>query len=303
MLIYVKLLLTSIFWAGTFIAGRVLGREEGAVTPFCAAFLRFFFASIPLVIITRLKEKALPRLKRNEIAPVILLALSGVFLYHFLFLTGLKRIESSRASLIIATCPVFITLFSVFLFKERLTLLKLAGIILSVFGAFFVITQGKLTDVFKKGLGTGELCIFGCVICWTIYSLVGKAMLHRLSGLVMVTYSVLLGTIMLFIPAAFGNLFADITSYNFSKDWSAIIYLAIFGTVISYVWYYDGLKIIGPVKASQFINFIPVFTVILAFLILKERITISLLVGTVCVLTGVLLINTKFNFSKKGCGL
>jgi len=303
MLVYIKLLLTSIFWAGTFIAGRVLGREGGTITPFCASFLRFFIASVPLVIVTRLKEKTLPRLKRNEIVPIILLALCGIFLYHFLFLTGLKRIESSRASLIVATCPVFITLFSAFFFKEKLTLLKAAGIILSVFGAVFVITQGKLSDIFKRGLGLGELCIFGCVLCWTTYSLVGKAMIHRLSGLVMVTYSVLLGTVMLFIPAVFDGLFADISSYSFSKDFSAIVYLAVFGTVIGYVWYYDGLKKVGPMKTSQFINFIPVFTIILAFLILKEKITISLLVGTICVLTGVFLTNTKFNFSKKGCGL
>ncbi len=303
MLIYIKLLLTSIFWAGTFIAGRVLGREDGAVSPFCAAFLRFLFASVPLVIVTRLREKKLPGLKRNEIAPVVLLALSGVFLYHFLFLTGLETIASSRASLIIATCPVFITLFSAFLFKEKLTTVKLAGIVLSVFGAVFVITEGKIADIFTKGFGKGELCIFGCVICWTIYSLVGKAMIHRLSSLVMVTYSVLLGTIMLFVPAVFGDLFADISRYTFSKDWSAIIYLAVFGTVISYVWYYDGLKKVGPVRTCQFINFIPVFTVIIAFLILNEKITISLIIGAVLVLTGVFLTNTKINFSKKGCGL
>ncbi len=299
MLIYIRLLLTSIFWAGTFIAGRVLGREDGTVTPFCAAFLRFFFASIPLVIVTRLKEKALPGLKGNEIAPVILLALSGVFLYHFLFLTGLKTIESSRASLIVATCPVFITLFSAFFFKEKLTVVKLAGIVLSVFGAVFVITEGKLADIFTKGFGEGELCIFGCVICWTIYSLVGKAMLHRLSSLVMVTYSVLLGAVMLFIPAILEGLFSEITKYTLSKDFSAIIYLAVFGTVIGFVWYYDGLKKVGPVKTSQFINFIPVFTVILAFLILNEKITISLIIGAILVLTGVFLTNARFNFSKK----
>ena len=299
MLIYAKLLLTVIFWAGTFIAGSILGREGGPVSPFCAAFLRFAFASIPLVIITLLKEKTLPRLKFPEIAAVIMLALSGVFVYHFLFLTGLETIESSRASLIVATCPVFITFFSTLFFKEKLTTIKLAGIFLSVFGAVFVITEGKLNEIFTRGFGKGELCIFGCVLCWATYSLIGKAMLHKLSGLIMVTYSVVLGAVMLFIPAVFDNLLTDISSYTLYKDWPAVIYLAIFGTVIGYVWFYEGIKIVGPVKAAQFINFIPVFTVILAFIILKEKITVSLIAGTVLVLTGVFLTNSKFSFAKK----
>jgi drug/metabolite transporter (DMT)-like permease len=223
----------------------------------------------------------------------MLLALTGVFLYHFLFLTGLQKVEPSRASIIIATSPVFITLFSAFLFREKLTILKFAGIILSVLGAIFVITEGKLSAIFKKGFGTGELCILGCLICWVIYSLLGKASIEKLSGLVMVCYSVVLGAIMLFVPAVFDGLFSEIPTYTITRDWTSIVYLAVFGTVVGYVWYYDGLKQIGPVRASQFINFIPVFTIFLSCLILKERITMTLLTGTVLVLSGVYLTNKR----------
>jgi drug/metabolite transporter (DMT)-like permease len=298
MLIYIKLILTSLFWAGTFIAGSILGRENGVVSPFSAAFLRFAVAAGPLVFLTWRKEKRLRPLRYSDIVVVLLLALTGVFLYHFLFLKGLQKVQPSRASVIIATSPVFITFFSAVFFKEKLTMLKFAGIALSVFGAVFVITEGKLSMIFNKGFGKGEMCIVGCLICWVIYSLLGKAYIEKLSGLVIVCYSVVLGMIMLFIPAAFGGLFSEISTYTLTKDWTSILYLGIFGTVVGYVWYYDGLKQVGPVRTAQFINLIPIFTVLLSSLILKERITISLLAGTVLVLSGVYLTNKRPNYKR-----
>jgi drug/metabolite transporter (DMT)-like permease len=72
-----------------------------------------------------------------------------------------------------------------------------------------------------------------------------------------------------------------------------IFYLGIFGTVVGFVWYYEGIKKIGPTKASLFINFVPVSAVILAFLILDEPITLSLFIGTILVCAGVYLTNKK----------
>lgn len=61
--------------------------------------------------------------------------------------------------------------------------------------------------------------------------------------------------------------------------------------MIGFVWYYEGVKKIGPVKAGLFINFVPIWGVTLAFLILAEPVTLSLLIGTVLVVSGVYLTN------------
>jgi drug/metabolite transporter (DMT)-like permease len=294
MKIYVKLLFTTLFWGGTFVAGRIVSQNVG---PFSIAFQRFAIASIFLILLTLRIEGKLPALKKVQILPVILLGMTGIFTYNVMFFKGLKIIEASRASLIIATCPVFITVFSAVFLKEKINLIKGLGIIISVSGAIVVISKGNIEQIFRTGLGLGELYIFCCVLSWVAYSLIGKAVMRNLSPLVSVSYSAIVGAVALFIPACFEGVLQNF-SHQSLLDWSCISYLGIFGTVIGFVWYYQGVQRLGPTKAGLFINFVPIFAILCAFIILRESITISLVVGTVLVISGVYLTNKPANINK-----
>ncbi|OEU62427.1 MAG: hypothetical protein BBJ57_04755 [Desulfobacterales bacterium PC51MH44] len=287
MVVYIKLLLTAVFWGGTFIAGRVVAQNVG---PFSAAFLRFVVASVFLFFLTWKIEGRLSLILKRQIVPVILLGLTGVFSYNVLFFKGLKLIDAGRAAIIIANNPIFITLLSCYFFKEKLTIIKFSGVIISVTGAIIVISKGNLYEMLNGGIGWGELFILGCVASWVAYSLIGKAVMENLSPLVAVSYSAAIGAACLFIPAVFEGMMQDWTYYEI-KDWLSIFYLGFFGTVIGFVWYYEGIKKIGPMKASLFINFVPISAIILAFFILKEPITISLFIGALFVCSGVYLTN------------
>ena len=287
MFIYVKLLLTAVFWGGTFIAGRIVARN---VDPFSAAFLRFAIASVLLLLLTFKVEGRLPAVKTAQIIPVIALGMTGVFAYNVLFFKGLKIINASRAALIVAMIPILIALLSSYFFKEKLTLIKITGIVISVTGAVIVISRGNPIEILDGNLGLGELCIFCCVLSWVAYSLIGKAMMTDLSPLVLVAYSSVVGAFALFVPAYFNGVIRNLTHYSM-KDWLGIFYLGFFGTVLGFVWYYQGIKKIGPTKAGLFINFVPASAVLLAFFILAEPITLSLLIGTILVTSGVCLTN------------
>jgi drug/metabolite transporter (DMT)-like permease len=286
MLIYVKLLLTAIFWGGTFVAGRSLAQNVG---PFSAAFFRFVVASIFLVFITVKVEGKISVLRKRQILPILLLGLTGVFCYNLFFFKGLKLIEASRAAIIIANNPVLIALFSTVFFKEKLNALKVTGIIISVTGAVIAITRGDVLEILHGNLGLGEFYIFLCVLSWVIFSLLGKAVMVDLSPLASVTYSIIIGTILLFVPALMEGL-VDCIYYSIS-DWWNIFYLGFFGTVLGFVWFYEGINQIGPTKAGLFINFVPISAILLAFLILGEPLTLSLLIGTLLVSAGVYLTN------------
>ena len=289
MIIYVKLLLTAIFWGGTFIAARVVAQNVG---PFSASFLRFAIASIFLVFITIRMEGKIPRLKKHQILPVILLGLTGVFAYNVFFFSGLKTVTASRASIVIAMNPIFITIFAYTLFKEKLTRINVIGILLCVLGAIIVISKGTPLEIIQGGLGAGELYILGCVASWVLYSLIGKIAMKDMSPLVAVTYSCLIGGILLFFPACMEGMPGDISEYS-AVDWSAIFYLGFFGSVLGFTWYYQGIKKLGASKASVFINFVPISAVILACLILKEKLDLSLITGAIMVIGGAYLTNRK----------
>jgi drug/metabolite transporter (DMT)-like permease len=195
-------------------------------------------------------------------------------------------VEAGRAAVIIASNPISISLFSALIFHDRLGFKKVLGILLSVTGAIIVITRGNPAEVLVGDFGRGELYIFCCVFSWTAYTLIGKGVMGKLSPLATVTYSSLVGTTLLIIPAYLRGMPDEIAGYQW-LDWAGMAYLGVFGTVLGFLWFYQGVFHIGPIKASQFINFVPISAVVLAYAILNEPVTISLLIGAALVLSGV----------------
>ena len=285
--IYIKLLLTAIFWGGTFIAGRVIA---GHVNPVAAAFLRFVVASVFLVALI-LKTEGLPRpMDRQKVLALFLMGATGVFAYNLFFFRGLELISAGRASLIIANNPIFIALFSFLFFSEKMTPLKIVGILISVTGAILAISGGNPAALLSGGLGRGDIFILCAVCSWVTYTLIGKRAMNRLSPLAAVTGAAVTGMVMLLIPALISGMAAEIPLYR-PVDWAALFYLGFFGTVLGFVWYYDGIKAIGPARAGLFINFVPLSAITLGYLLLDEPVTLSLALGALLVITGVILTN------------
>jgi drug/metabolite transporter (DMT)-like permease len=285
--IYIKLFLTALFWGATFIAGRQVSQNHG---PFTIAFLRFAMASVLLLSLTWLKEGRLPPVSLRQIPLITLLGMTGIFAYNVLFFKGLSLIEAGRAALIVATCPAFIAIASALFLREKLAPMQALGIPLSILGAAVVISNSNLARIVAGGVGRGELFILGCVLNWVAYSLLGKVVMRRLSPLVSVSYSALVGAIALAVPALYDGLTQTVRHASL-LDWTSIAYLAVFGTVLGFVWFYQGVQLIGTTRAGLFINFVPISAVILAFFLLQEPITWSLAVGAALVLSGVYLTN------------
>ena len=287
LLLYFKLTLTAIFWGGTFVAARIVSREAG---PFSAAFLRFVVASIFLFIFVLKTHGGVVLFGRKQFFPLLILGLTGVFSYNFFFFLGLKTVTASRASVIIAANPAFIAFFSSIIFRERLGFLRATGIVISVIGAIVVVLRGDPSTIFEGKLGLGELCIFGCVASWVAYSLVGKVAMKNSSPLLAVAYSCIIGMVCLFFPALREGLVEN--AGHLSADvWLGIVYLGFFGSALGFMWYYEGILVIGPSRAGVFINIVPVSGVLLAFLLLHEVLDASLIIGTFLIICGVYLTN------------
>jgi drug/metabolite transporter (DMT)-like permease len=291
-MIYAKLLLTAIFWGGTFIAGRHVSQH---LDPFTIAFLRFAMASALLLTLTVWQEGRLPRLTAAQFVLVALLGATGVFAYNVFFFKGLYLIEAGRASLIVATSPAFIAVTAALFLRDgsaRLLAhpLRAAGIPLSILGAIVVISRGNLHQILAGGVGRGELFILACVFNWVAYSVLGKVAMRHLSPLAAVSYSSAIGALALAAPAVMEDPVKNLGSASWT-DWAAVAYLAVFGTVLGFVWFYQGVRAIGAPRAGLFINFVPVSAVLLAAPILHEPITWSLAAGAALVLSGVFLTN------------
>ncbi len=284
---YILLVITMFLWGGTFSAGRVVSE---VMSPAPAAFLRFAIATVTLFLVLLFSRETVHRPNRQEFFGLILLGLTGIFSYNILFFYGLAHIPAGRASLIISFNPLAITILALIFFNERLTAIKFGGILLSITGAAFVITNGHPVNIFSQGFGKGELALLGCVISWALYTVIGKKLLTTISPLNSVFYSSAIGTLLLMIPALSSGL-----SDQFMKlsvvNWFELSYLGIFGTAIGFSLYYRGVRTIGATRAGVFINLVPVFACLIAWFALNETIKLSVLSGGLLIITGISLAN------------
>jgi drug/metabolite transporter (DMT)-like permease len=286
---YLSLTLTMLLWGGTFIAGRLLA---GVVEPASAAFLRFLIASVAMVAVTRMVEGRLALPPPRMWLPLSLLGMTGVFAYNIFFFNGLHHISAGRASLIVAGTPLVITIFAAMFLRERLTRLKISGVLISLVGAVLVISNGHPGTLLTGGFGRGEQALLGCVLSWSAYSLIGRSVLRSLSPLTAVCYSSTIGTLLLAIPAAREGLFSHLATITLPA-WTSLAYLGIGGTAMGFSLYYQGIKKIGASRAGIFINLVPVFSLLLSWLILGESIKPVVLAGGLLVLGGVTLANSQ----------
>jgi drug/metabolite transporter (DMT)-like permease len=287
MIIYFKLTLTAIFWGGTFVAARAV---SGHIGPFTGSFIRFAAASLLLAVMALAREGRLPTLGIRQVFPALLLGMTGVFAYNVFFFSGLQTITAGRASLIVAMNPAVISLLSALFFHEKLHAAKIAGALACLSGVVLVISRGNPLSLFQGGLGAGEFFILGCVASWVAYSLIGKAVMKHLTPFAAVFYSCAIGAAALFPLALLENMAGTLGNLSM-KDWSALLYLAIFGTVAGFYWYYEGIEAIGAARASVFINLVPVSGVFLGWLLLAEPVNISIIAGAALVVGGISLTN------------
>jgi len=288
--VYIKLVFVAAFWGGTFIAGRVLAQ---AVPHLTAATGRFAIAVVLLLVLAWKREGGLPRLTRSQLLATLGLGLTGIFFYNVCFFGALSRMPAGRTALFIALNPIVTALASALLLRERLGGLKWLGIAIAFLGAAVVITRGDpvaaLHDL-SQSVGVGELLMLGAISAWAAYTLIGRIALRGLTPIAATTWSALWGLGFLACGAAL-----ELPSLQWARFtwqvWLAMAYLGVFGTVIGFVWYNEGVKAIGPSRTVIFNNLVPVFGVMFAALLLGEPVLVSMVVGGALALAGVTLTN------------
>jgi drug/metabolite transporter (DMT)-like permease len=243
-----------------------------------------------LLIVLRLRSYRLPRPSPRETVLVIGLGLLGIALYNSLFTAGLALVEASRAALIVPTNPAFTALFAAIFLKERLGTVRAAGIALCVLGALWVLTKGNILLLARMELGLGELLLILCIFMWSAYTLLGRVALSALSPLALTAYVMAAGSVVLAVPAWLEQ--GSLVTATW-QSWAALGYLIVFGTVLPFLWFYEGVKALGAARAAQFINLVPPLAVAESVLILGEPMTPALYVGAALVVAGLYLTNRR----------
>lgn len=291
---YAKMLMVSIIWGGTFIAGRHLGGTGSSLTLAC---LRFIFASLSLIIYLRFSNTILILPNKKQFLQLVLLGFLGVLSYNLFFFAGLSYTTASRASLIVTLNPAMIALISFLLFDERISYIKLLGIFFCVVGSGMIIISNAYYSL-NEGSFWGDMFILGCVFSWSFYTVFSKGISKNIGPILAVSYSIFFGTIMLSILALTleAKVFFDTISHLSISEIISIIFLGCVGSSLAYIWYYESIVKIGATRSGTFIALNPLTAIVLSSLLFDEHISIKTCIYGCIAILGVYLCNIEVSF-------
>lgn len=272
------LLLTSFLWAGNFIVGKWLVEHA---SPMTLTTLRWLIAVLCLFpIVWGVEKKILP--SRKAVLPLLLMGLTGVVLFNVLQFMALEHTSATNVGLISTLIALSIAFFSFVFLKEKITFFQVAAMFISLFGVLLVLTNGNIEQLFSFQFNLGDAFMIGAVCIWGIYVVLSKWAMNYTSPMMATLYSGIFGLLILF-PFNVSNF--TVTNFNATFVYS-ILYTGAISTVVCIVLWNIGVKNLGASTAGLFLNFNPVFTVILAFLLLGERMTFIQIIGSAIVITG-----------------
>ncbi len=282
LIIAMLLILVSFVWAGSFIVVDITTKE---MDPIDLGFLRFLIATPLIILIAVLRKKPL-LLPKKELPWLVVLGLTGVTLLYLFQFLGIHFTNAPTASVLINTNVIFIAILSGFFLQETLIRKRVAGIILSFIGVFVIM----FSDISKQALTFDNLFFIGGILmllsafCWALYSFVGKRLLKTYDEFVITTYAFGFGTL-LYIPFVILHL-GPVLQQTSLNGWLAVLYLALTCSLFGYLGWYYALKHIDASKAAVFLNFIPLFTILMSFF-LGTSLTWFFLLGAALIIYGV----------------
>lgn len=234
-------------------------------------------------------------LTARQIGLLAFLGATGVFAYNVGFLVGLTLAPSVDAALLIPpNNPLATAILAAVLLGEPITRRVAAGLALAFVGVALVVAAGvDLAFGGKAGVSrlAGDALFLAAVLGWALYTVVGRVVLAELTPLEATTWSSAFGTLGLAAASLAEGRWGEVAGAS-PVAWVALAYLAFFGTVVGFVWWYQGVVRIGAARAAAFVNLVPVFGLSASALLLGERLAPWQLAGAVLVMTGVLLTTT-----------
>lgn len=282
-LTYLALAMAVLFWGFSFVATKIALQS---FTPFCLIFFRFIAASLFFVLL--FNRYGFPPLTRRNFRHLAVLAVFQPGLYFTFETIGLQYTSATKTSLIIATIPVVVLLFSLIFLKERLRLLNALGVAISLVGVSLLIFGGDSTGL--AGSLFGDLLIFGAVFSASIYMIMTRRLGQSISPVQITGMQIIFGAV-IFFPAFLWDLPRLHWSEVTNESLIALVALTLFATIGAFLCYNYALSRIAAARAAVCINAIPLVTTFGAWLLLDERLTALQGIGGAIVLGAVYLAN------------
>ena len=274
-------------WSGNFIIARGL---SDSIPPITLAFWRWMVAVLvflPFALKPLISEWEI--IKDNKFYLAVT-SFVGISLFNTLIYFAGHTTTAINLSLISITFPVFVIVFSRFVFAEPITLQKAVGILLVASGVVLLVTKGNPAKLLKLSFAIGDVWMLLAAIIFAIYSILLKKKPALLSIWALQLSTFILGLIFLFPFFLWEHLTAPPVPIEF-KTVGSILYVGIFASLTAFVLWNKAVESLGPSKAAMIYYTLPLFSGLSAYLFLNESISMTHFYSALMIFSGIITAN------------
>jgi len=280
-------ILAVLIWSGNFVIARGVSKQ---VPPVSLAFFRWSTASLIIIpfAIRYVKKEYKYALRSWKI--ILCAALTGITFFNTFIYIGAHSTSAINLALIGNTIsPIASVILAYFFLKEKISWMKVTGMIICFFGIVFLLAKGSIRNLLSLQFSAGDGWMVLAALTFAAYNIFARKKPSEMSPLFFLAITFITGTLML-LP------FYLVESRHQSFDWNGhlvliVLYLGLGTSVISFFCWNNAIRYIGAGRTALFGNLIPLFSSIEAILVLHERFTLIHLISMILIFAGLLLAN------------
>ena len=272
--------------------GKIISHD---INPIVLNFSRWFPAAIILFLLFQRQLKQHLPLIRQHWLLLTALGILGIICFPLFLYQGLQTTTALNASIYLAAVPMTTLLINRLLFNDRVALRMLIGALLSFVGVLYLLVQGDIANILHLNINNGDIWAIGSALSWAVYCSIVRLKPTQLGNSAFVTSLVTIG-ILLFAPFYLYALAQGESAVYFElsvNQWWIVLYLIIFPSILSYIFWNYGISVVGSAKGASFTNAVPLFAAMLSILVLQESIRFYHLISSILIICGLLLCNRK----------
>ncbi|WP_449537734.1 DMT family transporter [Ferdinandcohnia sp. Marseille-Q9671] len=258
---------------------------EIGFSPLQVVAARALMASVFLLTYTLLRNPQAFKIKPVDSKYFIGTGIISIVLFNWCLFVAIEETSISVAAILLYTAPAFVTIFARILFKEKLTLRKMAALIVTLVGCAFVI------GVFPNF--TGTISLYGLIVgigsgfFYALYSIFGKFALEKYDSLTVTVYTFLFAAIAV---TPFSGLWSAMHLFADVKAWISIVGLGLLSTMMAFILYTKGLQHVESSRASIIATIEPVVAALIGFFIFQEKLQMWQYAGIIMVIAAVIIV-------------
>ena len=294
--IHLKLIIVAAIWGFGWPAGRVVATE---LPPIGSAWIRYVMVVIMFLAYLKWSNQwILP--SKAQWKHVAWIGLFSTFVYQSMFMYSMRYKAAGEASLMITFNRLFTAFLAVLFLGERMSWRLFGGLVLAFAGVAVLFLASPNTDIPEMERWIGNAFIAGAAFAWAASTIIMKRVMTDtpddaeapLSPLHLTVWSSVIGLVIL---TPWAGIEAMETTWTMPsvEAWAGIIFLAVFSTIMAYVWFAEGIRVIGAGPSAFYIYLVPPFGILGGWLLLNEQLGTSLVVAFALIVGGVLLAQSK----------